>query len=420
MEEALESLPRNLNETYERMIKSIPTELESDAIRLLQFLVHSKRPLKVAEAKEVIATQIENKSQGFKTKRRLFCETDILDYCPGLIIVHATDKELHLAHFSVKEFLLGENHFRIRTASISIMRTCLIYLAEINSTYREVKRDFPMARYAAEIWTTFAVLAPASEEIVREIVIFLEKEATFQRWARLYQADRSWDNEPGPPKGSRLYYACMSGLVVPTRVLICKGADVNTQGGRYSNALQAASLEGHQEIVKLLLDKGADVDAPSDHYGNALYAALERGYQDIIILLLDTGVDINAHSGRYGNVLYAALEKGCQEIVKLLLDKGVDVNAPGGHYGNALQAASLEGHQQIVKLLLDKGADFNAQGGRYGNALQIASQRGHQEIVKILQRRGAEISFSKQSPSKTSSPVEKYRPIDSESFSKIQ
>lgn len=124
IEEALASLPLNLNETYQRMIASIPTELEKDAIRLLQFLVHSKRPLKLAEAKEVIATQIENDSRGFDIKRRLFCETDVLDYCPSLVtVVHAADKELHLAHFSVKEYLLGENLSRSRLlASLSRRR----------------------------------------------------------------------------------------------------------------------------------------------------------------------------------------------------------------------------------------------------------------------------------------------------------
>ncbi|KAK4221334.1 hypothetical protein QBC38DRAFT_345793, partial [Podospora fimiseda] len=81
-------------------------------------------------------------------------------------------------------------------------------------------------------------------------------------WAtRLYRADREWDDDPGPPQGSRLYYACFAGLIAPVRDLIGKGADVNAQGGEYGNALQAASWGGHQEIVKLPLDKGADVNA---------------------------------------------------------------------------------------------------------------------------------------------------------------
>lgn len=325
MEEALASLPLNLNETYERMMESIPTEVKDDAIRLLQFLVHSDRPLTLAEAKEVIATQIKNKSQGFHIKRRLFCETDVLYYCPNLVaIVHTTVKELHLAHFSVKEYLLGENHFRIPTASISITRTCLTYLTDIKGSHREIRRGFPMARYAAKIWTRHAALAQGIEDIVQMTVKFLEKEATFQRWARLYQADVSWKGYPGPPRGSRLYYACFDGLVAPARELIGKGVDVNAQGGLYGNALQAASYKGYQEIVKLLLG---------------------------------TGADINAQGGENGSALQAASHKGYQEIVKLLLGKGADVNAQGGRYGTALQAASLEGHHEIVKLLLGKVAD---------------------------------------------------------------
>lgn len=71
MDEALASLPQDLNETYQRMIDYIPRNLKDDAIRLLQFLLHSKQPLTLAEAKEVIATQTKNKSQGFDKKRRL-------------------------------------------------------------------------------------------------------------------------------------------------------------------------------------------------------------------------------------------------------------------------------------------------------------------------------------------------------------
>jgi ankyrin repeat protein len=393
IEDALDSLPRNLDETYQRIIANIPTERKNDSIRLLQFLVHSKRPLKVAEAKDVIATQIENESQGFNIKRRLFCETDILDYCPGLAtVVQGTDKELHLAHFSVKEYLLKANDFRIPTASISITRTCLIYLTDIKESNREIELEFPLARYAAETWTGHAVLAQASEDIVRATVTFLEKETTFQRWTRLYQADMTWISDPGPPRGSRLYYACFDGLVVPARELLRKGADINAQGGHYGNALQAASSKGHQEIVILLLDQRADVNAQGGYYGNALLAASSNGHQEIVKLLVDNGADANAQGSVYGNALQAASSNGHQEIVKLLLEEGADVNAQGGHYSNALQAASSKGHQEIVKLLLKEGADVNAQSSGYGNALQAASSEGHQEIVKLLLDKGANVN----------------------------
>ncbi|KAL4756031.1 uncharacterized protein BDW70DRAFT_166850 [Aspergillus foveolatus] len=370
MQEALASLPPNLNETYRRMVANIPTEMKNDAIRLLQFLVYSKRPLKLAEAKEVIATQIGNESQGL------------------IIVVHAVDKELHLAHFSVREYLLGETYFDITTASISITRTYLAYLTDIDNSHGNIERNFPMARSAAKLWTGHAALAQASKDISQMIIRFLENEVTFQRWACLYEADRSYDGNAGLPRGSRLYYACLSGFVTPAQDLIGNGADVNAQGGEYGNALQAASSGGYQEIVTLLLDKGANVNAQGGVYGNALYAASEGGYQEIVTLLLDKGADINAQGGTYGNALYAASERGYQEIVRLLLDKGAD----GGGFGNALQAASSGGYQEIVKLLLDKGADVNAQGGVYGNALYAASWRGYQGIVRLLLDKGADIN----------------------------
>ncbi|KXH69232.1 receptor-interacting serine/threonine-protein kinase, partial [Colletotrichum salicis] len=66
------------------------------------------------------------------------------------------------------------------------------------------------------------------------------------------------------------------------QILLNKGADVNAQGGRYGNALQAASEGGHDNIVQMLLNEGADVNAQGDRYGNALQAASLRGHDNIV------------------------------------------------------------------------------------------------------------------------------------------
>ncbi len=74
---------------------------------------------------------------------------------------------------------------------------------------------------------------------------------------------------------------------------------MNTQGGEHGNALHAASLRGHVEIVRLLLDKGADVNAQGGDLGNALYVASDGGHAEIVRLLLDKGVDVNVQGGEY-------------------------------------------------------------------------------------------------------------------------
>jgi ankyrin repeat protein len=65
-------------------------------------------------------------------------------------------------------------------------------------------------------------------------------------------------------------------------MLLNEGAEVNAKGGLYGNALQAASSEGHQEIVQLLVDKRADVNAQGGEYGNALQAVSFEGHQEIV------------------------------------------------------------------------------------------------------------------------------------------
>ncbi|CAG7554296.1 unnamed protein product [Fusarium equiseti] len=399
MREELENLPENLTKTYERMLQSIPKNLRNSATRLLQFLVHSEQPLTLQEAKEVIATNIDVNPPFFDADDRVFEESLVLQYAPGLIsIVEVTihrdtvKKELHLAHFSVKEFLEAQADFGRPSASNAITRTCLTYLKDITGSHTGINQNFPMARFAAKTWTRFGSLAEAFQDSFQAMLVFVEGEETFQRWCRLYQADWSWDKDPGPPKGSRLYYTCLSGLSNVARELINKGAGVNAQGGLYGNALQAASAEGHSEIVGLLLEKGADVNAQGGNYGNALQAASAGGYSKIVELLLETGADVNAQGRLYSNALQVASVRGRYEVVKLLLQKGADVNIQAGDYGNALQAASIKGYYKIAELLIEKGADVNAQAGLYGNALQAASSRGRYKVVKLLLEKGADVN----------------------------
>ena len=64
--------------------------------------------------------------------------------------------------------------------------------------------------------------------------------------------------------------ALFRGYAKIVRILLERGADVNAEGGCFGNALQAASLEGHNTMVLILLEQGADVNAQGGEYSNAL------------------------------------------------------------------------------------------------------------------------------------------------------
>ena len=199
-------------------------------------------------------------------------------------------------------------------------------------------------------------------------------------------------NTQGGKYDSALQAASRMGNIKVVRLLLDKGADVNTLGGKYGSALQAASWEGSVEVVQLLLDKGANVNTLGGDFNSALQAASQRGNIKVVRLLLDKGADVNIQGGEYGSALEAALYKGNVKVVRLLLDKGADVNTYGGEYGNALQAASYWGNAEVIRLLLDKGAEVNTQSGKYGSALQAALYRGNVEVVQLLLDKGAEFN----------------------------
>ncbi|KAA8647225.1 ankyrin repeat domain-containing protein [Aspergillus tanneri] len=55
LRKALSAIPRTLEGTYGRILRSIKKELRDDAIRLLRFLIHAQRPLTLEEAVDGIA-----------------------------------------------------------------------------------------------------------------------------------------------------------------------------------------------------------------------------------------------------------------------------------------------------------------------------------------------------------------------------
>jgi ankyrin repeat protein len=411
----LKSLPKNLDETYERILLNVDELYKEDVRRVLQWLCFCAQPVTLEEMVEVLAVTFEDRPR-FDVDQRYPEPEDILSRCSSLVSLSRTTPrwlddedwlddearyELTLAHFSVKEYLISD---RIRNgaargyrvtknrADLFIAQTCLAYLLQFDTRYQWHQfTSFPLAKYAARRWIEHARSQGDSESTdLRPLIMELLQPMKdhYLNWTLLYDIGLSSDGEAPAP----LYFCSEMALTETTRLLLQMGADVNTQGGEYGNALQAASSSGHKAIVHLLLEQGADVNAQGGYYGNALQAASRNGHEAIVHLLLDRGVDVNAQGGRYSNALQAASSNGHEGIVHLLLERGVDVNTQGGVYGNALQAASLDGQEAIVRLLLEWGADVNVRGGGSGNPLQAASRNGHETIVRLLLERGADVN----------------------------
>ncbi|KAH8695893.1 ankyrin repeat-containing domain protein [Phaeosphaeriaceae sp. PMI808] len=381
LRKALATLPPTLDQTYDRILSAISEDDSEYAIRILQWLTFSARPLSVDEIAEVVAIDAK-RDPAFNRNEVLQDPLDALNICSSLVTI-AVDNNygqiVALAHYSVKEYLVSDI---IRTGKAAkygmrddvchdaIARSCIGYLLQ----FQQLKLNpdclstFRLARYSAEFWIRHARKTGELTKEMGQIAIRLcsKRNTAYVNWIRLWDPENPWE-KPDFQKGPRkipdpLYYAALLNLRGVVKLLLEKGADVHAQGGWYGNALQAASAKGHEQIVKLLLDQGADVHAQVGRgYGNALNAASAGGHEQVVKLLLDQGADVHAQGRGYGNALQAASLKGHEQVVKLLLDQGANVHAQGGIYGNALHAASVGGHEQVVKLLLDQGANANVE-----------------------------------------------------------
>ena len=432
VQETLTSLPKTLDDTYNRILSNIPKGYVQNAKRLLQFLTFSKRPLRVEEAVDIVAVQSKRQPR-FDKKNRMPEPREIASYCASLITITARPRantrygyreakhdegqvvlEIQLAHFSVQSYLISSQvepsfakDLYEPMAMMVIAETCLAYLLELEDglTATQVSHSYPFAEFAARYWAEYAAEYCLDSHTVHNLAMELFASSRIYRIClELYDPDGRWDpfyavededdeeEDGGGGMNGPLYYAALCGLCSCVEDLLSRGFNPNARGMEHGNALQAASAQGHLHIVQALIDHGADVNAHDGEHGNALQAATGEGHLHIVQALLDRGADINAQVDDYGNALQGACTGGRLDIVQFLLHGGADINAEGGEYGSALQAASAEAHVDIVQYLLARGADTSVHGGYYGDALQAAASKGYSDIVQILLDHGADVN----------------------------
>ncbi|KAK5636768.1 hypothetical protein RRF57_012480 [Xylaria bambusicola] len=161
-------------------------------------------------------------------------------------------------------------------------------------------------------------------------------------------------------------YSGRPGSVVAMRLLKRLG-NVNDEGGRFGNALQAACAGGYLASVRWLLGHGADVNS-TGRYGSALKAASLGGHDEVVSLLLQAG----ARSGPSRRGMFDAFEAAASQnrlsTLALLINNSPDaintidedlLSSKGriiNFLGPALKSACLRGHVDIVRYLLANGA----------------------------------------------------------------
>lgn len=414
---ALRSLPKTLDDTYSRILLGIDEEYIPDALKILQWMAYSRRPMRLSEVAEVISIDLESDTR-FDPERRLPEPRDILVICSSLLTISTATingtedvEELRFAHFSVKEYLVSQRillspaaKFSIVEiqAHLSIAQSCLAYLLSFNlpeSMTDGTIQQYPLARYAAEYWTRH-VLALGQEACISvmdelTLELFLHEGHCFLTWIRLWNPDEPMSESTLSKErtaiASNLYYASTCGLSRVVQLLLDTGVDVNAEGGDYGNALQAASANGHLEIVRILLDRGANVNAKGGRYSHVLHAASYNGCDQVVQLLVDQGCDIEAKDNYNRTALSRGAEGGHMTVAKLLIEHGAQIEARDSDGQTPLLRAAEGGYEAVVKLLVGRGANAEARDKNGQTPLSRAAKKGREGVVRLLIVMGAEV-----------------------------
>ncbi|KAI9854299.1 MAG: hypothetical protein M1813_001292, partial [Trichoglossum hirsutum] len=443
--QALADLPKDLSETFSRILLRSEASGKPYQRRILELVTAAHRPLTIEELREALSVVPGNAV--WNPAMLLNDVFSTLTCCGSLLIVDEEELTVRLVHHSVKQFLLSgfkdSNNiaFTIGNAKRRMADIIITYLSygvfgtqlsttvvpqigagsvpsriirstlESSSSVRNLtlkllksrkRPNFNIGPILAETNTLFNsrsvdefhFFSYAKSYWLQHILCTSDQEpAMYDLLLRLFQGNIVNTDAVDEEGRTLLWLAADNGREAIVKLLLDSGqVDVNSKYNRGGQTpLLWAAEKGHEDIVKLLLDSG-QVDVNSKDHGGLtpLSWAVEMGHGAIVKLLLNSGrVDINSKDNRSNQTpLLWAAEKGHEDIVKLLLESGqVDVNSEDNRGGQTpLSCAVEEGHEAVVKLLLNSGqVDANLKDNRSGQTpLLRATEKGHEAIVKLL------------------------------------
>ena len=342
IKKALGKLPPGLDETYDAILLSVPSEDQEVLRKALQLICFSARPLRLAEVAEAVI--VEPGISYIDDDDRLQRPEDLLDIGKSLFVQDGgRSKYLELSHFSVKEYLISERIKRGPAVTFAVDEDmanrenaiCLL-------TYLGLKvfeDDFQ--RHVKEIWY------PTTEKDCRREADVLAREHTqhLQEYPLLDYAAKSC-----------LRHHCRAASVQRAVSTLILDSFSSTYNGRFMNMtytcvfipddplssydrlfryslMNCAAHFNLTIIVQDLLAAKTPVDClpprpaaikPYPEGQTALYRAADFGHEDLCKILIDAGASVHGVE-RYDCPLSSACRSGKPAIVRMILEAGASV-----------------------------------------------------------------------------------------------
>ncbi len=455
--QALRHLPKDLSETFSRILNRSRGLGEPYQKRILELVTAAQRPLTADELGE--AMSVVPGDSTWNPARRLNNVFSVLTCCGSLLIIDEEDLTIRLVHHSVKQFLLdgykeGKTAFTIHGAKRTMSEIVITYLNySIFDTRLSTAHPAQVTSQSAMPKIIHSALGPskAVSNLVLQIlksrkqpdfdmnkVLMETREAFgnrsihqqhFRSYTRLYWVQHTLDLSDLDPAMYRLLLrfcrgnevdanttddfgrtplslAAEMGNEIVIRALLETGkVNVDSKDREDYTPLLWAAVNGHEAVVKLLIEMGkADIESKDKAFNQTpLSWAAANGHKAVVKLLIETGkadIDLKDRGGQ--TPLSWAARGGHEAVVKLLIETGkADVETKVDSE-TLLSWAARNGHEAVVKLLIETGkADIDSKDMNGRTPLSWAAKEGHEAVVKLLIETGKADIDSKDRNSQT-------------------
>jgi hypothetical protein len=133
---ALQNLPRDLGETYGRLLARIDNAEQREYVkRMFQWIICARRPLEIEELREAIAFTLED--DYFDLAKIPNDLNRLARACGNLIVIDEDENTVQIAHYTMEQYLLAEHDchrhsffwFTREQAHLEVGKVCVAYLS---------------------------------------------------------------------------------------------------------------------------------------------------------------------------------------------------------------------------------------------------------------------------------------------------
>ncbi|KFX88299.1 hypothetical protein V490_07728 [Pseudogymnoascus sp. VKM F-3557] len=410
--QALVDLPKDLSETFSRILQKSEESGKTYQRRTLELVITARRPLTAEELRDALS--VVPGDAVWNWSKRLNDVNLILTCCGSLLTIDEEEGTIRLVHHSVKQFLLSgfkdsaSIPITIDSANRTMANIIVTYLNYGVFTTQLATTVVPQMMTApSQIIRSTPALSGSVQKLALKL-LKSRKQPDFDIGKTLAEAGNLFSSRPMDDyhfhSYASLYWLqhifCISEHEPVMYDLMCRlfkgnAININTTDKYGWTPLSLAARDGHEALLKSLLDSDVvGVDAKNSEERTPLSLAAENGHEAVVRLLLDSFiVDTNSRDMEGRTPLSWAAENGHKAVVKLLLVHSSNLDAKDDGGQTPFSYAAENGHATVAKILLNEGAELDSDDHGGYTPLVWAARNGHEAVLKLLLENGANLEF---------------------------